>query len=107
MIRAAALLLALAATALGDSLVRARVKPESGARVGQPVTLTVDLMTTTWFSRGARLPELDVKGAVVLRLSSFGINGTETVQETAYTVQSWEYTIYPQRAGRFGLGLGQ
>jgi hypothetical protein len=97
------MLLALSAIAAADSRVRVSVQPAKGARVGEPVTFTVELMTTRWFSAGPRLPELDVAGAVVRRLSSFGINGTADIGDTQYTTQAWEYTIYPQRAGAFEI----
>jgi len=102
-VRVVAALLLLTAAVVAESRVRASVKPAAGARVGEPVTLAVELMTTKWFKSGARLPELDVPGAVVRRLSKFGINGTATVDGVDYTTQTWEYTIYPQRAGRFDV----
>jgi len=103
MTRLAAVVLFLGAFAAADTRVRVHVKPEKGARVSEPVTFSVELMTTRWFASGPRLPELDVSGAIVRRLSSFGINGTVEIDGKQYTTQTWEYTIYPQRAGRFEI----
>ena len=103
MTRLAAVVLFFSAFAAADTRVRVRVKPQEGARVGEPVTLSVELMTTKWFASGPRLPELEVPGAIVRRLSSFGINGTAEIDGTQYTSQIWEYTIYPQRSGTFEI----
>jgi len=71
------------------------------AKVGQRVTLALDIYTPTWFSRAPELEPLVVEGAVALQAQGFAINYSERVDGVRYAVQRRELSIFPQRAGQF------
>ena len=69
--------------------------------VGERVTLAVDVMTSSWFTRAPRFPHLNIRDAVNLKTSAFATNFSERIAGETYAVQRREYTIFPQRAGQF------
>jgi len=71
------------------------------AKVGQRVTLALDIYTATWFTRAPKLEPLSVAGAIALQAQGFGINYSERRHGVRYAVQRRELSIFPQRAGQF------
>lgn len=71
------------------------------AKVGQRVTLALDIYTSTWFTRAPELAPLSVAGAVALQAQGFGINYSEQRGGVRYAVQRRELSIFPQRDGQF------
>ncbi|BFM14027.1 hypothetical protein R50073_02100 [Maricurvus nonylphenolicus] len=70
-------------------------------KVGQRVTLAVDILTTTWFTRAPEIQPMTLRGAINLQSQQFGTNYSTNRQGTSYAVQRREITIFPQRAGQF------
>jgi len=79
--------------------IRVSVTPKGEVRVGQRVTLTIDLMTTTWFSGSPEFDLPEIPGAIALKVGSFGLNRTETINGTKYSVQGHEFAMFAQRPG--------
>lgn len=79
--------------------IRVSVTPKGEVRVGQRVTLTIDLMTTTWFSGSPEFDLPEIPGAIVIKVGSFGLNRTETINGTKYSVQGHEFAMFVQRPG--------
>jgi hypothetical protein len=70
------------------------------ARVSERVSLLVDIYTDTWFSSAPRVMDFRVDGAIVVRTEKFATNFSERIKGQRYTVQRWEYHLFPQRAGQ-------
>lgn len=70
-------------------------------KVGQRVTLALDILTTTWFTRAPDIQPMDLRGAINLQSQQFGTNYSVNRQGVSYAVQRREITIFPQRAGQF------
>jgi len=71
------------------------------AKVGQRVTLALDIYTPSWFARAPQLEPLVVAGAVALQAQGFAINYSERIDGVRYAVQRRELSVFPQRAGQF------
>lgn len=69
--------------------------------VGERVTLAVDVLTNSWFSKAPRFSHLTIRDAVNLKAGAFATNFSERIDGVAYAVQRREYTIFPQREGQF------
>ena len=69
--------------------------------VGERVTLAVDVLTKTWFTKAPRFPHLKIRDAINLKAQAFATNFSERIDGSNYAVQRREYTIFPQRAGQF------
>ena len=67
----------------------------------EPVRLAVDIYSPTWFAKAPSIENFSVAGALLLRTEKFATNFTQRRGGHSYTVQRWEYTLYPQRSGRF------
>jgi len=82
-------------------LIRARVEPAQ-VFVGQKVTLSVDVMTKTWFADAPAFPDvLDVENAIVIPPGPFGVNSSRVMDGDRYAVQTKKYSIIPTGIGRF------
>lgn len=83
----------------GHLTIETRVSPETGLTPFQPVTLEVEVATNRWFSRGTRIKDFEIDGSVVYLASKNSTNSTRRMGGTTWSVQSWEISFYPQRAG--------
>jgi hypothetical protein len=94
----------LEALRAADTL-RARIDIESSGPLYQraPVLLAVEIATPRWFSRGTRVRDFRIPGAVVLPVSSFANNQTRTENGQSWTVQRWRFRLYAQEAGLLEL----
>lgn len=94
----------LAALRAADTL-RARIDIESSAPLYQraPVLFAVEIATPRWFSRGTRVRDFRIPGAVVLPVSSFASNQTRTENGQSWAVQRWRFRLYAQEPGLLEL----
>jgi hypothetical protein len=84
-----------------SSFVRIQHDRPDGAIPGERVTLSVQILTDTWLSQAATITVPEVPGLIILKVSSFGVNGTERVGAVTYTTQAHEYAVFARRSGRF------
>lgn len=84
-------------------LVRSSLSADGEITVGQPVTLTVDLLVPTWLTGGPRYPEIEVADAVVIFLDRGGFNLSERIAGETWSGLHREYLIYALRPGRFEI----
>jgi len=84
-------------------LVRSSLSADGEITVGQPVTLTVDLLVPTWLTGGPRFPEIEVADAVVIFLERGGFNLSERIAGETWSGLRREYLIYALRPGRFEI----
>lgn len=68
---------------------------------GQEHKLSVKLYTDTWLRKAPKYPDIEIKGALVVRPSSFAAHSQETLEGREYIVQEQVYRVYPQRLGAF------
>jgi hypothetical protein len=70
--------------------------------VGETVTVSVDVLTPSWFPRAPRFPAaLQVENAVAVFDESFRVNLSERVEGEAWSGIRRHYLIYPQLAGAY------
>jgi hypothetical protein len=83
-------------------IVRARIETESPVMVGETVTLSVDVLTPTWFPRAPQFPAaLHVDNAVAVFDESFRTNLFEQIDGESWSGIRRHYLIYPQLAGAY------
>ncbi|MEG3220409.1 BatD family protein [Vibrio gigantis] len=71
----------------------------SDIAVHEQVTLNIEVMTDTWFTKGTKVHRVEVDNAVVLPMSSFAVNSTERIDGKVYSKQLWEIVLYPLQSG--------
>ncbi len=81
---------------------RARLEPASKVTVGQPVSVTVEVLVPSWFTGAPVFPDLDVPDAITI-FSERGSNFTERIDGQTWAGQSRSYTVYAQRSGSFSI----
>ncbi len=104
-LRIALMLLILAVAhdlhAAGAPLVRTRIAPASVV-IGQPVTLSVDILVPTWFAGGIDYPPTITIPEAVAKLSDeHSVNLNERIGDASYAGMTKTYVIVPQKAGAF------
>jgi hypothetical protein len=92
------ILLCSAASAGGDIVLRAAVKPAE-AWVGQRVVLQIDVLGADGWAQIGRFGEMDLPGAYLIRTDSQGTRLQENIDGVSYTGQRYEVSVYPQKAG--------
>ena len=84
-------------------IVRTRIAP-AAVTIGQPVTLTVDVLVPTWFGGAIEYPAaLAVPDAVAKLSDERVVNLNERVGGDNYAGMSRNYVIVPQKAGAFDV----
>jgi hypothetical protein len=86
-----------------DVMIRARIEPEGEVYVGQKVILSVDVLTSSWFTSAPRYPELRLGDAVVLTPEGSSVNFTDRINGQTWAGQTRSYYVYPQKAGRYTI----
>ena len=96
-------LIALVSAATGlsaeDLVLRTKVLPEGRIWVGQKVILQVDVLAKDGWAQVRKVRDLEVPGAIVLRVQTQGTRLTETIDGVSHTGQRYELLVYPQRPG--------
>ena len=92
--------LAAQAHAAGAPIVRTRIAPAS-VTIGQPVTLTIDVLVPTWFGGGIEYPPaLAVPDAVATLSDERAVNLGERIGGESYAGMTKTYVIVPRRPAR-------
>lgn len=68
-----------------------------------PLVLTVEVATARWFSRGTRVRDFRVEGALVRPVSNFADNQTRREGTASWSVQRWRFRLYPLETGILAL----
>ena len=84
-------------------IVRARIQPDKGILVGQPVRLIVTILVPNYFSGAPDLPEFELENAIVVLPQETPQNSNEHLGTATYAGITETYTIYPQQPGDFQL----
>lgn len=94
---------------LVSSGILAHVKPartwatctfnKSKVMVGEPMVLTVTVYTSTWFTQPPVFSEIQVKGALMVRLASRGGARSVTIGRQSYPSIQQQYVVYPSLIG--------
>ncbi|MEH6558587.1 MAG: hypothetical protein V7708_12365 [Oceanicoccus sp.] len=83
----------------GHIAISYKLSPSDQAIQYQPVTIEIEIATNRWFSRGTRVENLDIEGAVVNRMGSLSTNSSRQLAGVTWAVQLWTLVIYPQKPG--------
>lgn len=82
-------------------IVRTRLDPSGAVMVGQPVTLTVEILVPTWFLKAPKFPTfLDVPNAIAEYLEGSNVNLSERIGSDTWAGLSRQYRVYPQLPGK-------
>jgi hypothetical protein len=84
-------------------LIRSNVTRPGPVWVGQRVAITVELLTTTFFS-GAPVFQLPtIPHAILMQIEDHPILRTEQIDDTTYTVQQHELALFGLRPGIYAI----
>jgi hypothetical protein len=95
-----ALLLIPVTAVAGDPMVKVRIESMEKIWVGQKTVMVVELYSPTYFSGVPRFDLPEVPGLVMMKVPGRPVIGSEQLGSDTYSVQSHEFFIYPQRAGK-------
>ncbi|SNY42869.1 Oxygen tolerance [Pseudomonas sp. LAMO17WK12:I6] len=97
-------LLSLNASAAEPQLkIQAHLQPAEGAMVGGLLELQVDVLTDTWFTSAATLPELKLDGALVTPPDGQAQHLNQTIDGQSFSGLRYSYLITPNVARRFDI----
>ncbi|WP_095135528.1 BatD family protein [Pseudomonas sp. Irchel s3a10] len=83
--------------------VQAHLQPAEGAMVGGLVELQVDVLTDTWFTSAATLPEMKLDGALVTPPDGQAQHLNQTIDGQTFSGLRYSYLITPNVARRFDI----
>ena len=83
--------------------IQAHLQPAEGAMVGGLVELQVDVLTDTWFTSAATLPELKLDGALVTPPDGQAQHLNQTIDGQSFNGLRYSYLITPNVARRFDI----
>lgn len=97
-------LLSLNALAAEPQLkVQAHLQPAEGAMVGGLVELQVDVLTDTWFTSAATLPDLTLDGALVVPPNGQAEHLNQTFDGQSFSGLRYSYLITPNVAQTYAV----
>lgn len=85
----------------GDVGITAYINQSAPFSVGEKVVLSIDITTSTWFTKGTQVSHFEVPGALVLANNSSTINSMLHKKGKTYSNQVWEFPIFAQSSGEF------
>lgn len=90
---------------VADNQLQASVSIDTSAELYQraPFTLSIEIATDRWFSRGTRVRDFRIPGAVVRPVSSFADNSSRRINGETWSVQRWRFRVFPQDAGLLSI----
>ena len=83
--------------------VQAHLQPTEGAMVGGLVELQIDVLTDTWFTSAATLPELKLDGALVMPPDGQAQHLNQNIDGQAFSGLRYSYLITPNVARTFEI----
>ena len=84
-------------------LVQTRLVPGDAVVVGEPLQLQVDVLTNTWFTSAATLPELSIRGTDILPPNAEAQHLTQTLHGQTLTGLRYTYRITANLAQGFAI----
>lgn len=89
-------------TLLENNQLRASVTIDTEGDLYQRAAfvLAVEVATPRWFSRGTRVDDFRVPGAVVRPISNFADNSSLRIAGETWSVQRWRFRVYPSEPGK-------
>jgi hypothetical protein len=83
--------------------VQAHLNPSEGAMVGGLVELQLDVLTDTWFTSAATLPDLQLDGALVMPPNGQAQHLNQTIDGQSFNGLRYSYLITPNLARSFDI----
>ncbi|BBP71062.1 hypothetical protein PHLH6_30660 [Pseudomonas sp. Seg1] len=83
--------------------VQAHLQPAAGAMVGGLIELQVDVLTDTWFTSAATLPDLKLDGVLVMPPDGQAQHLNQTIDGQAFNGMRYSYLLTPNVARRFDI----
>lgn len=83
--------------------VQAHLQPAEGAMVGGLLELQLDVLTDTWFTSAATLPDLKLDGALVMPPDGQAQHLNQTIDGQAFSGLRYTYLITPNAARAFDI----
>ena len=82
-----------------EVMVRAHLETNTTVWVGQKVTVVVEVLAPGFFSSSPSFDLPDPQGVLLMPPMEHPIVSSETISNTSFTVQRYELTAFPMRAG--------
>lgn len=82
-----------------EAKVRVSVATNDTVWVGQRITLAVELLAPGYFASAATFDLPDPQGVLLIPPADHPVVSSETIDDTSYTVQRHEVSVFAQRAG--------
>ncbi len=82
-----------------DIILRTSVSSEKDIWVGQKVVLYVDVLAKDGWGQIKKVRDVEIPGAIALRVQTQGSRNSETVEGSDYSGQRYEVLLFPQRGG--------
>ncbi|WOJ96308.1 hypothetical protein R0137_13775 [Congregibacter brevis] len=84
-----------------DDMLRTSVTVDSNDGLYQraPFVLVIEVATARWFSRGTRVEDFRIPGAVVRPVSNFADNSSRRINGETWSIQRWRFRVFPREAG--------
>jgi hypothetical protein len=92
-----------AAWGAGQPVVRVTIDAKGPVLVGQPVTVSVQVLVPNFFMSGVELPTIDIPGTIVTRPDESIQHLNEAIGGESYAGIQQSFVVTPQRAGEFAL----
>ncbi|MCI9877426.1 BatD family protein [Pseudomonas atacamensis] len=83
--------------------VQAHLNPSEGGMVGGLVELQLDVLTDTWFTSAAALPDLQLDGALVMPPNGQAQHLNQTIDGQSFNGLRYSYLITPNVARSFDI----
>ena len=83
--------------------VQAHLQPAESAMVGGMIELQIDVLTDTWFTSAATLPDLKLDGALVMPPDGQAQHLNQTIDGQAFSGLRYSYLITPNVARTFEI----
>jgi len=83
--------------------VQAHLQPAEGVMVGGLVELQLDVLTDTWFTSAATLPDLQLDGALVMPPNGQAQHLNQTIDGQSFNGLRYSYLITPNVARSFAI----
>lgn len=89
--------------ARGDLQARVTIDTQGALYQRAPFQLAVEIATPRWFSRGTRVRDFRIPGAVIKPVSSFADNMSQRIAGQTWSQQRWRFRVFPREDGELAI----
>ena len=83
--------------------IRTQLTSESTSWVGEKVSMSIDLMSSTLFAGTPRFDLPEVPGVIIMKVKGSPVLSSEEVDGESWSIQRHSFSIYAHRAGSYNI----